>query len=147
MTESAELEEGPALAARRALSPAVERWLEPRLADVPPPLADAVRAVVGRVARAVEPDEIPDLLADAALLELDQVLGAPQSRAGALRLLAADASLTYAFEAAAELGDGAEALAIRLGLNGELGHRLATGRARPEQGEGAPSRDNEPGAS
>jgi hypothetical protein len=103
---------------------AAERWLEQRLDGVPPTLAAAVRECVGRVSGPVEPEEIPGVLAEAALHELDSALGQPQGRRSALRLLAVDASLTYAFEAAADLGTDARALAERLGLKGELGMRL-----------------------
>ena len=103
---------------------ATERWLEPRLAHVPPALAAAVRESVARVSRPVEPEEIPEVLAEAALRELDDGLGKPQGRKGALKLLAADAILTYAFEAATVLGTDASALADRMGLNGEIGRRL-----------------------
>ena len=102
-------------------------WLEPRLAEVPPALAAAVRECVARVDRTAARDEVPDLLAEAALVELDLVLAEPQGRKGALRLLAADAILTYAFEAATAEGADARALADRLGLNGEIGRRLRTG--------------------
>jgi hypothetical protein len=103
---------------------AAERWLEPRLVEVPPALAAAIRECVARVSRPVEPEEIPDFLAEAALNELDDSLGKPQGRKGAIRLLAADAILTYAFEAATTLGTDARALADRMGMNGEIGRRL-----------------------
>ncbi len=117
---------------RRDVTDEVERWLEPRLAEVPPALAAAVRKCVADMSRPVEPEEIPDFLAEAALRELDDVLGTPQGRKGALRLLAADAILTYAFEAATVLGTDARALADRMGLNGEIGQRLQTVRTGPE---------------
>ena len=109
-----------------------ERWLEPRLAHVPPALAAAVRDIVARDSRALSTEDIPDFLARTALRELDEALATPEGRErGALRLLAADAILTYAFEAATSLGTDALALAERLGLNGEIGARLRAAR-QPE---------------
>lgn len=105
-------------------------WLEARLSDVPGELAVAVRAAV----EAVEPgvDATPACaLARAALAELDAVVVATErDRRSALRLLSADALLTYAFEAAAdpEVGGSAalaERLAQRVGPRGALGDRIA----------------------
>ena len=105
----------------------VAEWLEPRLEGAPPELAEAVRGLI----RELDADsrlsdlDVPELLAAAALRGLDGVLGREEAdRKAALRLLAADASLTYAFEAAASLGTDAEELAIRMGPTGELGRRL-----------------------
>ena len=123
---------------------AAEWWLEPRLVDVPPALASAVRESLARVSRPVEPQEIPDLLAEAALNELDGALGEPQGRTGALRLLAADAILTYAFEAATALGTDARALADRLGLEGEIGSRLRS--VQTEREPVSPATLSPPGA-
>jgi len=109
---------------------ALRAWLEPRLEGAPPELAEAVRMLIGevRAAEAVEGAEVPDVLAAAALTGLDGVLAdAAPPREAALRLLAADASLTYAFEAAASLGTDVEALALRIGPGGELGRRLGEG--------------------
>lgn len=111
----------------------LEGWLEARLAGVPPELGDAVRAALGAGAETASIPGIPPgaaRLGRAALRELDAVGAAARDRGAALRLLAADALLTYAFEAAAdpELGGGASeaaALALRLGPRGELGARLA----------------------
>lgn len=112
-----------------------EDWLEPRLRGAPPELAAAIRGLLDEAsepavagAAASGSDTIPDLLAAAALRGLDGVLEQTavdrRSRAGALRLLAADASLTFAFEAAADLGLDAVELADRLGPRGALGARL-----------------------
>ena len=120
-----------------------EDWLEPRLGGAPPELAAAIRRLLDQAreptaagAAASGSDAIPDLLAVAALRGLDGVLEQTAvdrcSRADALRLLAADASLTYAFEAAADLGLDAVELADRLGPRGALGARL-------EAAEGGPS--------
>lgn len=123
---------------------AAEAWLEPRLVDVPPALAVAVREAVARVDRPASPEEIPDLLSEAALLELDDALNKREGRErGALRLLAADAILTWAFEAATTLGTDAGVLAERLGLNGELGERLRAARG-PDRSAPVPS--SAPGA-
>lgn len=104
-------------------------WLEPRLGDVPAELASALRAAIERA----EPGSAStpaDGLADVALVELYSVLRAEQDRPAALRLLAADALLTYAFEAAADPAAGgsaalAERLAERVGPRGALGDRIA----------------------
>lgn len=108
----------------------VAAWLEPRLRAAPRELAEAVRELVGevRAEETVESAEVPDVLAAAALRGFDGVLveTAP-ARGAALRLLAADASLTYAFEAAASLGTDVEKLALRIGPGGELGRRLGEG--------------------
>lgn len=99
-------------------------WLRPRLRDVPDDLAAAVRDCV----RSVEADDasgVPDLLARAATAELDRLIERPAGRATAVRLLAADAALTYAFEAAADLGADVPGLADRVGLRGRIGRRLA----------------------
>jgi hypothetical protein len=71
---------------------------------------------------------IPGLLAAAALRGFEDVLVETaadlQSRRAALRLLAADASLTYAFEAAADLELDVVDLADGLGPRGHLGALL-----------------------
>ena len=112
-----------------------EDWLEPRLGSAPPELAAAIRRLLDETRDSTAPGAagfgsgaIPDVLAGAALRGLDGVVERTavdrSSRAGALRLLAADASLTYAFEAAADLGLDAVELADRLGPRGALGARL-----------------------
>lgn len=103
--------------------PTLRAWLEPRLGTAPQELAAAIRSCVDR--SGAPPDaSVPDALAAAAVTALDRVMAGPQSREAALRLLAADAVLTYAFEAAAELGMDLGALADRLGPTGSLGRRL-----------------------
>jgi hypothetical protein len=105
-------------------------WLERRLDGVPAELAAAMRTALERLepGSAATPAEG---LAHVALEELDSVLGAAeQDRRAALRLLAADALLTYAFEAAADPAAGgsaelAERLAERVGPRGALGARIA----------------------
>lgn len=105
-------------------------WLESRLGDVPEELAAAMRSALEEVEP--PPAATPgDVLADAALAELDAVLrGGERDRRTALRLLCADALLTYAFEAAADPAVGgdaarAESLAERIGPRGALGYRIA----------------------
>lgn len=105
-------------------------WLEPRLQRVPEELAERVRAVVGRA----DPGPAPDLLASAAVEELERLTEAPQDRNAAIRLLAADAALTWAFEAAAELGADVPELADATGLPGRIGELL---RAREPRSGGA----------
>lgn len=106
-------------------------WLRPRLDDVPADLAEAVRACV----RSADPADdaadpadgagVPALLARGAVAELDRLIDRPADRDTAVRLLAADAALTYAFEAAAEFDADLPALADRIGLRGRIGRRLA----------------------
>lgn len=81
----------------------VARWLDGRRPAMPPEL----RRVVDTALDAAAPDagtSVPDQLADAALATLARVLAAAPDRATADELLAADALLTYACEAAAEVG-------------------------------------------
>lgn len=112
-------------------------WLESRLGDVPAELAGAMRAALGAAMRELT-GTTADILADAALAELDSVLAsAEHDRRTALKLLSADALLTYAFEAAADPAVGgsaahAERLAERIGPRGELGGRIAAIARRAE---------------
>jgi len=108
----------------------VEVWLAPRLAGAPTELAEAVLGLVGELAEDSEASglNVPEALAAAAMLGFEGVLERFEpKREVALRLLAADAVLTYAFEAAASLGKDVNELAIRIGLSGELGSRLQEG--------------------
>lgn len=104
----------------------LDDWLEPRLAETPPELADAIRLLV----RESDEDrvDIPGRLAAAALRGFDDVLAETaadlRSRRAALRLLAADASLTCAFEAAVDLDTDVVDLTERLGPRGALGAML-----------------------
>ncbi len=100
------------------------QWLDGRLETVPPELAAAVRGLVAEVSL-----EDGRSMADAALVGLARVVSQEEERAGALELLAADALLTYAFEAAADprLGGSAESasqLADRVGPCGAIGAEL-----------------------
>ena len=112
----------------RTLS-AAERWLRPRLEEAPGELAEDLHLLL-RIADDRSEDEsgdaVADLLARAGLTGLDQVADRGGGRESALRLLAADAALTFAFEAAAELGGDVDALCERLGPGGEIGRRLAS---------------------
>jgi len=98
-------------------------WLAGRLGDTSPDLAaDILRLLDG-----VPPADLADpprALALAALAGFEEVVTGTGRRVEALRLLAADAALTYAFEAAAEQGTVSE-LAEWVGLRGEIGRRLA----------------------
>ena len=102
-------------------------WLERRLADTPPELAESIRGLC-----AGQACPHPRDMASRALDTFERIGCESQTRAGALELLAADALLTYAFEAAAdpELGGTAEraiSLARELGPGGELGRRAGAG--------------------
>lgn len=97
-------------------------WLRPRLERVPEELAGAVRDCVRRASGG---EAVPELLARAAVEEFDRVACRRDDREAAVRLLAADASLTYAFEAAAELDADVPELADAVGLQGRIGARLA----------------------
>lgn len=127
----------------------VPTWLEPRLEEVPGELADAVRAAVRRGLDALEdadrggaaapeplpdPASVPDTLAWIAVRELDRVADAPRDREAAVRLLAADACLTWAFEAAAGTDEELEGLADRAGLRGRIGRLLGRTGGGPEAG-------------
>ena len=110
-------------------------WLETRLAAAPPELAADVRALV-RDAEGDGSDEggdaIAELLARAALAGLGEVVEGLGRRDSALRLLSADAALTFAFEAAADLGGDVRALCQNLGPRGEFGRRLSTSATEGE---------------
>jgi hypothetical protein len=87
------------------------RWIDSRTPAPPPALAQRMRPALAAVssARATRPD-VGAL--DAALILLETIVADGNgSRTGAITLLAADALMTYAFEAAAEEPDGLEALA------------------------------------
>lgn len=72
---------------------------------------------------------VAGVLARAALRELDRVTEM-EGREAALALLAADAALTYSFEAALDDGVAPTDLAAAVGLRGALGRRLgAAGEA------------------
>ncbi|MEE8487232.1 MAG: hypothetical protein V3S56_03610 [Gemmatimonadota bacterium] len=108
----------------------VEYWLEPRLAGAPHELAEAVRGLVSEVDLDADNSGlgVPETLAAAAMLGFEGVLEQPDpKRKDALRLLAADAALTYAFEAAASFGQDVDQLALRIGAGGDLGRGIEQG--------------------
>ncbi len=78
---------------------APDAWLEKRESGVPASLVARMRHYL-----AGRSGPLPDRLVDAAFDALRAALAAPDERASALDLLAADALLTAAFEAAAEEG-------------------------------------------
>jgi len=103
-----------------------EAWLESRLRDAPPRLAEAVRKCLERVEIDGDPTGLSGWLARAALQEFGRVeAGRRGDREEALRLLAADASLTFAFEAAAEGDEDLARVADEWGTSGRLGRELA----------------------
>ena len=116
-------------------------WIEPRLQGAPPELAAAIRGLLEagsqRSVRTESPSDVPESLVAAAIDGFDGVLAPlaplPRSREVALRLLAADALLTYAFEAAADLDTGVDELAERIGPAGTFGALLlaAADEGRP----------------
>ena len=112
------------------MDPAIPDWLQDRLADAPPTIASDINAMLSS-----RPDDAWSL-AEQALDALVAETGAPTGSESATRLLAADALLTYAFEAAAspELGGGGARAGRLAGRALEtLGAALA--EARPtEQG-------------
>lgn len=99
-------------------------WLDARLREAPARLAEAVRECLDRAAPSEEPESVGEWLARSAEQELERVADGADEEDVALRLLAADAVLTYAFEAAAEEGTDLKALAGELGPAGRLGRRL-----------------------
>ena len=99
-------------------------WLEARLREAPSELAEAIRSRVEGV-----PDESEEGLVSVALDALDAAASGTGSRGSAIELLAADALLTYALEAAADPALGGSAaralrLARRIGPAGLLGERF-----------------------
>ncbi len=113
-------------------------WLQLRLADAPPELAAAIVRLI-ETTPGLDLSNPVAALAAAGLAGLEQVADGTGERSEALRLLAADAALTYAFEAAAEAGRSAE-LAAQVGLDGELGRRLsreARAQDHPRLAEGS----------
>lgn len=104
-------------------------WLESRLGDAPPRLSEAVRGCLERADPPEPAVTISDWLARAALDEFGRVeAGRTGDRGQALRLLAADASLTFAFEAASEADGELERLAREWGPAGRLGRQIAARR-------------------
>lgn len=102
----------------------LETWLAGRLESAPPELAEAVWPLVrGRLA------EGEAGLVHAALDALEHATEGEATRSQAMTLLAADAILTYALEAAADPALGGSAarasrLAERIGPGGLIGERF-----------------------
>ena len=88
----------------------LEEWLDRRELVPPPALRHRLdEAAASGPGTPTLP--VPDAALEAALHLLGSLLrGADSSRAGALELLAVDAFMTYAFEAAADLPDRLEPL-------------------------------------
>ena len=126
----ASVESEPGAPRRRALE-----WLHPRLEGMHPELAAAIRRCVREGPETGRDDATSDILADAAAAELTRISRRPQDRAAAVRLLAADAVLTFAFEAVATAGGDPDALADRVGLRGTLGRALLAARSGEEAAE------------
>lgn len=90
----------------------LDQWLDRRELVPPPALRRRLHAAV-----AASPDTselpVPDAALEAALRLLDGLLrGGGASRAGALELLTADALMTYAFEATADVPERLDALGV-----------------------------------
>jgi hypothetical protein len=84
------------------------RWLDHRRPAAPPVLRQAVLDAVQHGDPGVGP--VPERLAAAGLEALYRVVTQPSTRSRAVELLAADALLTYACEAAVEADAGPDAL-------------------------------------
>ena len=91
-------------------------WLHARLADAPPKLVELM------VAALPEDGEVPEALAAGAMSLYEQVLRGTGGREDALPLLAADALLTHALGARAEMdADGVGEFAEVWGGAGRIG--------------------------
>lgn len=94
-----------------------EQWLRERLDTAPPRLLSTMVDALP-----VHGNVIPDALAEAAMGLYGAVLEGDGGRDDALPLLAADALLTHAFQAQAEIDpNGVAALAERWGAGARLG--------------------------
>lgn len=95
----------------------IVEWLGSRRPPIPPPMAREMETALARSGRSgAIPASVADRLAGAGLDALARVLSSSQDRRSAPELLAADALLTHAFEAAAEAGpDALDRLASDLG--------------------------------
>ena len=76
-------------------------WLAMRAGAVPPVLEARMESAIDE---ALDEDTVPRALADAARVCMRDALAAGEDRVAALHLLAADALVTYACEAAADAG-------------------------------------------
>lgn len=103
---------------------AAAAWLRAHAAAAPAPLLERMLAALPPVSATVA-----EALAEAALALYAEVLEGTGGREDALPLLAADALLTHAFEAQAELDPaGLTAFAARWGAAGRLAELAAGGR-------------------
>lgn len=91
-----------------------DRWFDERREPAPP----SIRMEIDGLLAETDPSaSLPDRFAAAALRALEAVVAEPSDRGTAWTLLAADALLTYACEAAAEEGiDALDALTRSLDL-------------------------------
>ena len=112
------------MSATRSSPTPLETWLETRLREAPAELEDAIRVLLDDVLEMGE-EEFVTVAVDA----LEAVARGGGTRESAMDLLAADAILTYAFEAAADPARGGSAaralrLARRVGPLGLMGRRF-----------------------
>jgi hypothetical protein len=87
----------------RMTTRAARSWLSHRLHDVPDSLRARMRSAISRESHEVE--TVSGALLNAAMSCMDEALALGNARVAAGQLLAADALLTAACEAAAENGD------------------------------------------
>ncbi len=87
---------------------AAAEWLEQRRDGAPPDLFNRVRLWLDRVDCDEDREDgtVPEILARAGRVALDHVTDSEGNRPVALDLLAADALVTFAMEACAELSPG-----------------------------------------
>lgn len=112
-------------------------WLDARPEPAPP----EVRQRMAEALAGVLAGTVPGALAEGALACLQATIAAPQHRATALDLLAADALLTYALEAAAEISAAAlREMTQAYGPNA-LASLLPEGEASTPATDQAPERD------
>jgi hypothetical protein len=101
---------------------AAERWLRERVPDSPAPLLRTMLEALPPEGGEVEPSGVPGALAAGALHLYREVVRGSGGREDALPLLAADALLTHAFQAQAEISpDGLPSLVAQCGPDGRLG--------------------------
>lgn len=84
------------------MSDRARAWLAMRAGAVPPALEARMESAMDDV---IDHDSVPATLADAARECMRDALAAGDDRSAALHLLAADALITYACEAAADGGE------------------------------------------
>jgi hypothetical protein len=118
-------------------------WLDTRESPPPPEL----RAHIARALEGVRAETVPGALAEAALACLRATLAAPQARETAPDLLTADALLTYALEAAAELGASTLREIVELYGPGALAPLVPPEEAGTPGGLAEPSGPAAPGGS